>query len=63
MLEDEEHSDWVHWFYDEYIQQRLQSGQIIPTRILLEGGLKKVQESRDKLASEGISGHENHRLS
>ncbi|MCJ1260582.1 hypothetical protein MMC22_000444 [Lobaria immixta] len=58
VLEDKKHSDWARWFYDEYVPQGLQSGQIIPTRhILLEGGLEKVQESMDKLASEGISGH------
>lgn len=58
VLEEEKHSDLARWFYNEYVPQGLQSGQIIPTRhILLEGGLGKVQESMDKLASEGISGH------
>lgn len=58
VLEEEENGDWARWFYDEYVPQGLESGQIIPTRhILLMGGLEKVQESMDKLASEGISGH------
>lgn len=58
VLEEEQHSDWARWFYDQYVPQGLHSGQIIPTRhILLEGGLEKVQDSMDKLASEGISGH------
>lgn len=57
-LEEEENRELAEWYYKEYLPQGLASGRIVPTRHeVVAGGLGMVQETLDRLAAGGSSGH------
>jgi NADPH:quinone reductase-like Zn-dependent oxidoreductase len=57
ILEEGANAPMARWFYDEYVPQGLASGQIVPTKHVLAGGLDKVQEVLDEMAEEKFSGY------